>query len=251
MGVCGVRLDRGDMTGDGVRVPKYFRLKEDLRRQIADLEPGSPIDPERVLSDRYGVSRTTVRQALHELTVEGRLVRRQGRGTFVAKPKMAQELRLTSYSEDITAQGRRPTSRLLANSYVPATTEVAAHLGVPVGAPVLRMERLRLADGEPMAVEAVHLDGGRFPSLQSELGDDVSLYRLLYERHQVELVEAVETIETAMASPAEARLLQTDTGSPLLLLTRASWDRTGRPVEFVNSLYRGDRYRLVARLQRP
>lgn len=239
------------MAGDGVRVPKYFRLKEDLRRQIATLAPGSAIDPERVLSERYGVSRTTVRQALHALTVEGRLVRRQGRGTFVATPKMAQELQLTSYSEHITAQGRRPASRLLDNSYVPASTQVAAHLGVPVGAPVLRIERLRLADGEPMAVEAVHLDAGRFPSLQSELGDDVSLYRLLYERHQVELVEAVETIETAMASPEEARLLHTDTGSPLLLLTRASWDAAGRPVEFVNSLYRGDRYRFVARLRRP
>lgn len=238
--------------GDGApRIPKYYRLKEALRDEIAGLATGAPIAPERALSERFGVSRTTVRQALQELTVEGRLVRMQGRGTFVAKPKMSQTLQLTSYSQDIAAQGLRPASLLLDSGYASAPPDVAEHLGMPVEGPVLRLERLRLADEEPMALEVLYLDAGRFPSLRAEISAETSLYELLRERHGVELVEARETIETILASPAESALLQTGTGAPLLLLTRASWDRERRPVEFVRSLYRGDRYRFVARLQRP
>lgn len=240
------------MTGAaGLRVPKYYGLKESLREEIAGLPEGAPIAPERALSERFGVSRTTVRQALQELTVEGRLVRMQGRGTFVAKPKMTQTLQLTSYSQDMAAQGLRPASMLLDSRYSSALPDAAEHFEIAVGAPVLRLERLRLADDEPMALETMYLDAGRFPSLLADISNATSVYELLRERYGVELVQAVETIETVLASPAESALLETGTGAPLLLLTRATWDRDGRPVEFVRSLYRGDRYRFLARLERP
>ncbi len=233
------------------RIPKYYRLKQELRQEIGQLSPGMAIPTERVLSTRFAVSRTTVRQALQELVVEGLLQRFQGRGTFVAPPKLTQTLQLTSYTQDIAASGRRPTSRLLDAAVVPAPAHVAQRLELAVDAPVQRLERLRLADGEPMAVEAVYLDAQRFEGLDAAMHHSSSLYAVLRERYSTVLMRAEETIETVLASPSEAGMLETGTGLPLLLLTRTSWDEDGRPVEYVRSLYRGDRYRFVANLSRP
>jgi GntR family transcriptional regulator len=251
-GVEGASEQRGD-TGPAVvaRVPKYYRLKQELRQEIGQLTPGSAIAAERVLSGRFGVSRTTVRQALQELVIEGLLQRFQGRGTFVAGPKLAQALQLTSYTEDMATTGRRPGSRLLDAAVVPAPDNIAERLELLQPATVERLERLRLADTEPMAVEEVYLDAERFDGIGAAMHHGTSLYRLLEEAYGVTLLRAEQTIETVLASPAEASLLETGTGLPLLLLTRISWDEQGRPVEYVRSLYRGDRYRLVAHLSRP
>ena len=121
----------------------------------------------------------------------------------------------------------------------------------PSGAKVLRLERVRYADGEPMAVETVYLDNERFADIGELLTTDGSLYKLLGERYGVVPVAADETIETVLATPAASRLLGTDASTPMLLLTRSSSDDAGRPVEYVRSLYRGDRYRFVTRIRRP
>ena len=192
-----------------------------------------------------------MRQALHDLAVEGRIVRRKGRGTFVAPPKVTQNLQLTSYTEDMVAQGRRPGSKLVDVAIVDAEADVATKLGLPERAKVARLERVRYADGEPMAVETVYLDNDRFADIGDLLTADVSLYKLLGERYGVVPVAADETIETVLATPAASRLLGTDATTPMLLLTRSSSDEAGRPVEYVRSLYRGDRYRFVARIRRP
>ncbi len=233
------------------RIPKYYRLKGHLLEMTKTLPPGSPVPPERTLSAEFGTSRTTVRQALQELVVEGRLERIQGKGTFVAKPKVAQALRLTSYTEDMRAQGLEPTSRLLGVDDLLADAELAARLEIRAGTKVLRVERLRMANGEPMAIEVTHLASRRFPGLRDELAKYTSLYAALEERYGVRLTEAEETIETVPAPPREAALLGTDVGLPLLLLSRHSWAQDGSPVEYVHSLYRGDRYKFVARLSRP
>ncbi len=233
------------------RIPKYYRLKRHLLEITETLAPGSPVPPERTLALDFDTSRTTVRQALQELVVEGRLERIQGKGTFVAKPKVAQALQLTSYTEDMRAQGLEPTSRLLEIGYVPASDELAGRLDIRAGGRVLRIQRLRLASGEPMAIETTHLSARRFPGLRSHLAKYTSLYNALAEVYDVHLAEAEETIETALAAPHEAELLDTDVGLPLLLLSRHSRDNEGNPVEWVKSVYRGDRYKFVARLQRP
>ncbi len=233
------------------RIPKYYRLKQELRDEISRLDPGAAIATERVLSARFAVSRTTVRQALQELAIEGLLQRFQGRGTFVAPAKLTQTLQLTSYTEDTAAMGRRPTSRLLDVAVIPASVDVAAELDLPTNAKVQRVERLRLADEEPMAVEVVYLDAEHFAAIGDAIDLGTSLYAVLRDRYGVTLTHATETIEAVLASPAEADLLETGSGFPLLLLTRTSWDQQGRPVEYVRSLYRGDRYRFVANLTRP
>ena len=113
------------------------------------------------------------------------------------------------------------------------------------------IERLRLANGEPMAIETTHLSAKRFPALRRNLAKHTSLYAALAEVYGVRPAEAEETIETSLATPREAGLLGTDVGLPMLLLSRHSLDTTGEPVEWVRSVYRGDRYKFVARLRRP
>ncbi|GAA2789520.1 MULTISPECIES: GntR family transcriptional regulator [Crossiella] len=233
------------------REPKYWGLKRHLLDLLRSLPPGSPIPTERSLAADFDVSRTTVRQALAELTVEGRLLRVQGKGTFAAAPKVAQRLQLSSYTEDMRAQGRQPASRLLEASEQPAEAELARMLGVRPGAKVLRLRRLRLADGEPMAIELTHLALGRFRGLRRYIGAGGSLYQVLRERFGVEMGHADETIETALATPEEAELLGADIGLPMLLLSRHSFDTDNKPVEWVRSIYRGDRYKFVARLNPP
>ncbi len=248
--------EAGEATANGTgarpaRVPKYYRLKRHLLEITQTMPPGTPVPPERTLAAEFDTSRTTVRQALQELVVEGRLERIQGKGTFVAKPKVAQVLQLTSYTEDMRAQGLEPASQLLDIGYVAADDRLAGLLDIKPGGRVLRIERLRLANGEPMAIETTHLSAKRFPALRRNLAKHTSLYTALAEVYGVHLAEAEETIETSLATPREAGLLGTDVGLPMLLLSRHSIDTSGEPVEWVRSVYRGDRYKFVARLKRP
>jgi GntR family transcriptional regulator len=231
--------------------PKYYVVKGHVAEMLARLAPGEPLPPERSLAERFSTSRTTIRQALRELTIEGRLVRMHRRGTFAALPKMAQPLLLTSYTEDMRRRGLAPRSRLLSAGYVSADEELTWRLEVRPRARVLRIERLRIAGEEPMAIETTHLDASRFPGLAKRLGDSVSLYALLASEYGVHLAQAEETIETVPAPPKEAELLETTVGYPMLLLSRHSRDASGRPVEFALSFYRGDRYKFVAQLQPP
>jgi GntR family transcriptional regulator len=175
----------------------------------------------------------------------------QGKGTFAAEPKVAQRLQLSSYTEDMRAQGRQPGSRLLEMVEEAADADLSRLLNIRASAKVLRLNRLRLADGEPMAIETTHLPLARFRGLRRYVTSGGSLYQVLRERFGVEMGHAEETIETALASPAEAELLGADVGLPMLLLSRHSFDTDGKPVEWVRSIYRGDRYKFVATLNRP
>ncbi|WP_405744435.1 GntR family transcriptional regulator [Streptomyces sp. NBC_01525] len=247
----GGSTENGTTATRSARVPKYYRLKRHLLEITETLPPGTPVPPERALAAEFDTSRTTVRQALQELVVEGRLERIQGKGTFVAKPKVSQALQLTSYTEDMRAQGLEPASQLLDIGYVTADDRLAGLLDIATGGRVLRIERLRLASGEPMAIEITHLSAKRFPALRRNLVKYTSLYTALAEVYDVRLAEAEETIETSLATPREAGLLGADVGLPMLMLSRHSRDAQGRPVEWVRSVYRGDRYKFVARLSRP
>jgi GntR family transcriptional regulator len=233
------------------REPKYYTVKRHLLAIIESLPPGSSVPTERVLAAELDTSRTTVRQALVELVAEGRLVRRQGSGTYVAEPKMAWPLHMTSFTEQAAANGFTASTQLLAADRIRADDIVATRLGLAVGAPVWQIERLRLADERPMAVETSHLSALRFPQLSRHMRRAQSLYGVLEHVYGVVPVRAEESISTAPASPREARLLRTDTGAPMLVLGRHSLDRDGQPVEWVTSWYRGDRVTFVADLTTP
>ena len=234
----------------GPRLPKYYQVKRQLLELTAALDPGSPVPPERELARSYGTSRTTVRQALAELVIEGRLLRMQGKGTFVAKPKVAQPLELASYTEGMRAHGLHPQTKILDIGYVTADEPLAELIGVRPGGRALRIHRLRLADGEPMSIDTSHLPARRFPGLRKQLERHRSLYETLRSAYGIQLAEAQETIETVLADPHDAQLLEVDAGLPLLLLSRHAFDITGEPVEWAQSWYRGDRYKFVTRLRR-
>ncbi|MGY6657835.1 GntR family transcriptional regulator [Amycolatopsis sp. TRM77291] len=232
----------------GQREPKYWALKQHLLDLLDALPPGSPIPTERALAGEFTVSRTTVRQALADLTAEGRLHRVQGKGTFAAEPKLAQRLQLSSYTEDMRKQGLKPSSKLLEIDELPVEADLAKLLGIRVGAKILRLRRLRLADSQPMALETTHLPLGRFRGLRKHVSAGGSLYAVLREHYGIELERAEETIETALAGPHEAEMLGADVGMPMLLLSRHSFATDGKPVEFARAIYRGDRYKFVTTL---
>ena len=237
-------------AGTSAKLPKYYQVKRQLLALTAALDPGSPVPPERELARSYGTSRTTVRQALAELVIEGRLLRMQGKGTFVAKPKVAQLLELASYTEGMRAHGLHPETKILDIGYVAVDEQLAVLLGIRTGGRALRVHRLRLADGEPMSIDTSHLPARRFPGLRKQLERELSLYETLRLAYGIQLTEAEETIETVLADPHDARLLGVDPGLPLLLLSRHAYDVTGNPVEWAQSWYRGDRYKFVTRLRR-
>ena len=239
------------LTEDRRREPKYYVVKRHLLDLIAELAPGAPVPTERELAELASTSRTTVRQALSELVTEGRLVRRQGSGTYVAEPKLAWPLQMSSFTEQAASSGLKVETTLVSAERIPATSEIAELLGLKVGAQVHRIERLREVNGSPMALEQSHLSAKRFPGLARALRQAGSLYQVLHSEFGVWPRSAVETIETAPASPREAGLLATDTGAPMLILSRHSLDADGQPVEWVRSWYRGDRYTFVARLGAP
>ena len=230
------------------REPKYYLVKRHLLELIESLEPGALVPTERELTATLATSRTTVRQALGELVGEGRLVRRQGSGTYVAEPKMTWPLQMTSFTEQAAANGFIAGARLLSSERMRATGEAATRLRLLPGAYMYRIERLRLADDTPMAVETSHLSVARFPGLIKALRKSSSLYRVLDATYGVVPLTAEETFETRAAPPREAALLGTDTGAPMLVLGRHSFEADGTPIEWVRSWYRGDRYTFVARL---
>lgn len=237
----------------GSRSPLYTRLQDHLRALVADgrLSPHERVPSERELSERFGVSRMTARHALSQLVAEGVLYRRRGAGTFVAEPKIRQGLlTLTGFTEDMLARGLRPGARVLDLGVHAAPPEVAAALEIAAGEPVVRIERLRLADDQPMALERSHLPAGRFPGLERHSLHDRSLYRVLAEEYGLVLRSARQTLEPAAAGRREADALQIKRGALLLLLERTTYDDAGRPIEFVRSLYRGDRYKFEVELVR-
>ncbi|MET0757931.1 MAG: GntR family transcriptional regulator [Mycobacterium sp.] len=226
--------------------PRYFQVKLALQKLIDELDSGASLPPERQLAEQLGTSRTTLRKALAELAGEGVLRRTQGSGNFVAPPKVVHVRQLTSLTEDLKAEGMQATSRVLALERVRADKEVAARLEIAPGERIHRLSRLRIVDGEPLAIEVAHLPG-RLPGLGARLAEHDSLYATLRECYGRRVAAVEDTVETALTTPAEAELLDIRTGQPLLLLHRSARDADGQVIEWTRSVYRGDRFRFVAR----
>ncbi|MFI0720034.1 GntR family transcriptional regulator [Streptomyces sp. NPDC021224] len=231
------------------RVPKYFAVKTRLEAMLDELGEGGLLPTERELAARFAVARETVRQALRELLIQGR-VRRKGRGTVVAGPKLVQPLSTASYTEGVRRQGRTPGRRLIDLEQLEADPVLARELRIEPGAPVWHMERVLLADEERVGLESTYLAVARIPDLERDFAPDTSFYAYLRERLGVEPVSVDERIETVLATPREALLIGTPPALPMLLLHRSSRDSAGEPLERVRSLYRGDRFSFTVRLDK-
>jgi len=232
-------------------LPIYCQLKDLLRQKIesGEWQPGDLIPSERELCNEHGISRMTVRQAVAELVNEGRLRREQGRGTFVAQPKIEQRLSsLTSFTQDMAARGKRVESQVLRQELVMAQPEVATVLGLRPDTQVMLLERLRLVDGVPLALETCHL---HFPSCESLLQEDLahqSLYAVLARKYGLVPSRAHQQMEATKCELYPLRLLGLRQGSPVLLIRRTSLTQDGIPFEYTVSIYRGDKYVFHAEL---
>ncbi|MDQ1714634.1 MAG: GntR family transcriptional regulator, N-acetylglucosamine utilization regulator [Frankiaceae bacterium] len=232
-------------------VPKYHQLR-DILLDFIELEGtvNAPIPSERELSDRHGLSRMTVRQAVDSLVAEGRLYRVAGRGTFVSRPKMELQVRLASFTEDMRTRGMQSGSTTIALERVVATPHLARELEITVGETVVRIERLRFADDIPMALEVVYLPERVVPTLQQSDLAGTSLYLLLAEKYGVVLTWGEQSIEAGSADATTAGLLQISTGGVVLRMRRHSYSDDVR-VEYAQSMYRADRYKLWVPLTKP
>lgn len=215
---------------------------------IDQLQVGQAIPSERRLSSDLGISRLTVRAALDDLVRDGYLERRHGAGTFVSEPKIAQQLTLTSFSEDMRRRGMVAGSRTIELRETHAGAAVGRALNISPDARVKLIRRLRLADGEPMALETLHVPAAIVPGLTPELLEDSSFYDLLEREYGVVIASGTQSIEPTVTNEEESELLGVPLHSPAFLFERTSRTESGETVEFVRSLYRGDRYRLVAEL---
>jgi GntR family transcriptional regulator len=233
------------------RVTKQSEARRQVLDLIEQLGVGTAIPSERQLSVDLGVSRLTLRAALDDLAREGYLVRRRGSGTYVQQPKIAQELTMTSFSEDMRRRGMVPGSRTVSLARELAGARLGRLLQVSPGEKVLVIKRLRLADGETMAIETLHLPESLVPGLEAGDLDNGSFYELLSERYGVEIAGGSQAIEPTVTNEEESAALGVPLHSPAFLFERTSRDDSGRIVEFVQSVYRGDRYRIVTELSRP
>jgi GntR family transcriptional regulator len=231
-------------------VTKQSETRERVLDLIDRLGVGEAIPSERQLSSELGVSRLTVRAALDDLVREGYLLRRRGAGTFVSEPKIAQELTMTSFTEDMRRRGMRPASKTLELKVVPAGARLGRLLHVSPSEPVLVAQRLRLADGETMAIETLHMRSSLVPGLTARDLDRQSLYELLSDRYGIVVVGGTQAIEPTVTNEEESEALGVPLHSPAFLFERITRAADGEIIEYVRSLYRGDRYRIVTELNR-
>ena len=236
-------------------VTKYHGVREQLLDRLEMMAAGEQLPPERELSQSLGVSRMTLRRAIDDLVGRGAVRRRPGSGVFALGPKLDPGLVATSFTADMRARGLRPGGRTLAFERRSAGARVGHRLQISPTARVVRVTRLRLADGEPMAIEELHVPDALVPGLDAADLQDASFYDLLRSRYGVRVVRGVQTIEPTVLDEDEAQALDVPVHSPALQFERTSWgahDGEGvGVVEYVRSVYRGDRYQIRTELTVP
>ena len=234
------------MSAEDRFTPNYYRVEKYLRDRIqsGDLKPGHPIPPESQLSQQFGISRMTVRQALSRLVFEGVIVRQRGRGSFVAEARFQHTHVFPSFEEEMQARGSKTANRLIAKRIEPAEGKVAESLGIPENTPVLVLERQRIVDGQLVGYEVRY-----FPRwIGDALTED--------EIHNQPLVPAMRRIigrvhsrlrlriTSSAARPREAKYLEMKVGAPVLVRENTWYVDPEGPIQYGKSIYRGDRYQM-------
>ena len=232
------------------RAQKRAQLKSGLLAILQQSGDGMRLPSERVLAERLGVARETLRRALQELQVDGLLQRRQGAGTFVAGQSWVKPLLLRSFTEDMRERGLVASSTLLSSRTLRADAKVATKLKAVPGSLVFELRRLRLANGEPMALEQAYLCAERLPGFDPARLATQSLYELLARDYGIQVRNAAQEIQATVVTEDEAGLLDVAPFSPALLVERQVFCTEGEPVEFGKSLYRADRYRFEVNVGR-
>ena len=230
---------------------KGEHIKEVLTSLVMNSRDGSLLPSERVLAERFGVARMTVRGSINALESKGLVRRVPGRGTFVQHPTLTHSEIFRSFTEDMRMRGMVPGAKSFRMRTRPASRDVARKLNIEPGDPTIYIERVRTADDVPMALERTNLAAERFPRFTERMGRDDSLYEVLARVYRVRLESAEQTVSIARLSASEARRLEVDEDTPAFLIERVAVDNMGEVVEFGRSLYRGDRYVIKMHVSRP
>jgi GntR family transcriptional regulator len=242
-----------EIVDDNARVrptgSKRSLVRDELLALLDDLAVGDAIPPERRLATQLGVSRPTLRNAIDELVREGLLRRRHGSGTYVSEPKIALPLTMTSFTEDMARRGMRAGSHVVSFEPISAGAKLGQRLRISPVDEVWAIRRLRLADDVSMAIEFLHVPRRLLPELTRDDLEEHSFYTLLQDRHGIVIASGVQTIEPTVLNDDEAEMLAVPVHSPAFLFERTTESEGGDVVEYVRSLYRGDRYRLVTELR--
>jgi GntR family transcriptional regulator len=234
-------------------LPLYAQVETILAGNIANgtYAPGSRLPNEAELVERYAVSRTTIRQTIQNLIRRGLVEIRRGKGTFILEPKITQELtELSGFVEDMNALGHRATARLLDKQIVSASEDVARHLALEAGTRVVRIRRVRLADGVPISFDETYLPRQIGEKIIENNLETEPIFSLLEEKYNMPLIEAEYRLEAVSADSTVARALGIRTGSPIFLIERTSFCEGPCPVDYERLYYRGDQVRFVTRLAR-
>ncbi|UOE96555.1 GntR family transcriptional regulator [Alkalihalobacillus sp. LMS39] len=237
-------------------LPIYYQLENKIREMIdsKELKPGDTLPSERDLSEKYDISRMTVRHAINNLVHEGYLYRQKGKGTFVSQKKFEQNLHgLTSFTEDMKLRGLKPGNKLLNFNTIAASEHVAKKLSISAGDLVYKIQRVRLADDNPIAIETNYISTALLPDLTTETMATIlsgSLYDYAESKLNLKIENAQQIIEASVANDFEIEHLHLADGDPILLIERNSQLSDGTPFEFVKSAYRADQYKFIINIKR-
>jgi GntR family transcriptional regulator len=226
-------------------LPLYHQIKQELKKKIKNnkYDIGKPIPSETELMAKYKVSRMTIRLAIEELEREGYVKKVQGKGTFVRRKKVTQELNvITSWTETMKAQGKEPVTMAMVTKELDAPPDLAQEMKIEAGTKLYYIERLRYADGEPVCIGKVYVVAKYAPGLLEQPGIKDSIYKVLESKYNVELATASEVVEAYAADPDQAEMLNIDVGYPMLSVTRLSFDPLGNTIELSQVSTRADRY---------
>ena len=229
-------------------VPLYKQLKDLILKEIEEgrLKPNQKIPTELELSERYQISRMTVRKSLAQLVDEGILAKKQGKGTFVQEPKMTEALSSpNSFTNLCKRNGKVPGGRTLKFILEEATDRDMKELKLEPGEQVIRVERLRLADNMPVMLENLYFPG-HLKNILVENLDDTSLYQILHDKYGLVTGNSVMEFEISEANSYEAALMEIRAGSPLLLVREIVYDQYGQPLHRTKSLLRGDKFKYIS-----
>jgi GntR family transcriptional regulator len=235
-------------------MPLYARVEDALAKRIADgvWLPGDQLPPEDRLIAEFAVSRTTIRTTIQNLARRGLVEIRRGKGTFITQPKIAQALTgLTGFVEDMQALGRSATARVLDQQCVAASEAVARKLGLEPGAPVVRIRRVRIADGMSLCYDESYLPSALGEKVMANDLETEPIFKLLEQKYDTPLIEAEYRLEAIAADATVAAALDIVPGSPIFLIERTSYSEARRPVDYEKLYYRGDQIQFVTRLTRP
>ena len=247
----GFKLDQNNIK------PLYEQIYIYLNKLIVNkqLKPGDQLPSEKELESMFDVSKITIRHAIQELVYENKVIKIAGKGSYILKPKIEPLTALTSFSENMIAQGYDPSYKESKVSLTIPNIKISGYLNVNKDEKVVNLFRMMLADGIPMAIQDAYLPAYLFQKnpdfIIPELMNKISLYKILELEFGIILYRAEERVDASKANKEEATLLGIEKDDPVLIIERISYTEDKKPVEYVKLIYPANRYRYKVELFRP